>query len=122
MQMIIAYFRPRMRDAVVDRLRRLKVPGASLSTVEGFGHEAGPGGTRTYDEAVSPYVKKVKLEIVCEDDRTAGATGRSSCFPCTMRSTSARAAPVRLPSNRSRGCPPYAPPRFTIIDNQHREV
>lgn len=70
MQMIIAYFRPRMRDAVVDRLRRLKVPGASLSTVEGFGHEAGPGGTRTYDEAVSPYVKKIKLEIVCEDDRT----------------------------------------------------
>jgi nitrogen regulatory protein PII len=58
-----------MRDAVVDRLRKLKVPGASLSTVEGFGHEAGPGGERNYDESVSPYVTKLKLEIVCQDDR-----------------------------------------------------
>jgi len=69
MQMIIAYFRPRMRDAVVDRLRKLKVPGASLSTVEGFGHEAGPGGERSYDETVSPYVTKLKLEVICQDDR-----------------------------------------------------
>lgn len=67
--MIIAYFRPRMRDAVVDRLRKLKVPGASLSTVEGFGHEAGPSGERSYDEAVSPYATKLKLEVICPDDR-----------------------------------------------------
>jgi nitrogen regulatory protein P-II 1 len=53
----------------MDRLRRLKVPGASLSTVEGFGHEAGPGGERTYTERVSPYVTKLKLEVVCQDDR-----------------------------------------------------
>lgn len=69
MKMIIAYFRPRMRDAVADRLRKMKVPGASLSTVEGFGREAGPGGERNYDESVSPYVTKLKLEIVCEDGR-----------------------------------------------------
>ncbi len=69
MQMIIAYFRPRMRDAVVDQLRKMNVPGASLSTVEGFGREAGPGGKRNYDESISPYVTKLKLEIVCHDDR-----------------------------------------------------
>ena len=46
MQMIVAYIRPRMRDAVVDQLRKIKVPGASLSTVEGFGHEADPEGDR----------------------------------------------------------------------------
>ncbi|MFO8231132.1 MAG: P-II family nitrogen regulator [Longimonas sp.] len=69
MQMIVAYIRPRMRDAVVNQLRKMKVPGASLSTVEGFGHEAGPEGERTYDEAVTPYIKKLKLEIVCHDDR-----------------------------------------------------
>ncbi|NBB86641.1 MAG: DUF3240 domain-containing protein [Bacteroidetes bacterium] len=69
MQMIIAYIRPRMRDAVMDRLRRLKVPGASLSTVEGFGHEAGPDGERTYAESVSPYITKLKLEVVCQDER-----------------------------------------------------
>lgn len=69
MQMIIAYVRPRMRGAVMDRLRRLKVPGASLSMVEGFGHEAGPGGERTYEERVSPYVTKLKIEVVCEDER-----------------------------------------------------
>lgn len=69
MQMIIAYFRPRMRDAVVDQLRKMNVPGASLSTIEGFGREAGPGGERNYDESISPYVAKLKLEIVCQDDR-----------------------------------------------------
>jgi len=69
MQMIVAFLCPRMRDAVMDRLRRLQVPGASLSTVEGFGHEAGPGGERTYAERVSPYVTKLKLEVVCQDER-----------------------------------------------------
>ena len=69
MQMIIAYIRPRMRDSVVDKLRKMNVPGASLSTVEGFGHEVGPEGERTYDEAVTPYVTKLKLEVVCQDER-----------------------------------------------------
>lgn len=70
MQMIVAYIRPRMRGTVMDRLRRLKVPGASLSTVEGFGYEAGVRGERNYEESVSPYVTKLKIEVVCEDERT----------------------------------------------------
>ena len=85
MHMIIAYFRPRMRDAVMDRLRKLKVPGASLSTVEGFGHEASPGGERTYDEAVSPYVTKLKLEVICPDDRVDDITEAIADYAQTGR-------------------------------------
>lgn len=85
MQMIVAYIRPRMRDAVVDQLRKMKVPGASISTVEGFGHEAGPEGQPTYDEAITPYVKKLKLEIVCPDDRTNAITAAIADYARTGR-------------------------------------
>jgi len=85
MQMIVAYIQPRMRDAVVDQLRKMNVPGASLSTVEGFGHEAGPEGKRTYDEAVTPYVKKLKLEIVCHDDRIDEITAAIANYARTGR-------------------------------------
>ena len=69
MKKIIAYIRPVMKESVVGRLRRLRVPGASLVDVEGFGLEADATGQATYDEQVSPYVRKVKLEVVCDDDR-----------------------------------------------------
>lgn len=85
MHMIIAYFRPRMRDAVVDRLRKINVPGASLSTVEGFGHEVGPDGERTYDESVSPYVTKLKLEVICQDDRVDEITEAIAQYAQTGR-------------------------------------
>ena len=69
MQMIIAYIRPIVKDEVVERLRTLKVPGASLSRVDGFGREADAHGGESYGPEVSPYADMVKLEVVCADER-----------------------------------------------------
>ena len=69
MQMIIAYIRPIVKDEVAERLRTLKVPGASLSRVDGFGREADSQGRESYGPQVSPYADMVKLEVVCADDR-----------------------------------------------------
>lgn len=67
MKMITAYIRPIVQDEVVERLRNIEVPGASLSEVEGFGLEADPDGRESYGPTVSPYQRRVKLEIVCSD-------------------------------------------------------
>lgn len=70
MQMIVAYIRPLVQDDVVNRLRQMEVPGASLSEVDGFGLEADPKGRESYGPQVSPYTDTVKLEAVCSADRT----------------------------------------------------
>jgi nitrogen regulatory protein PII len=67
--MIVAYIRPIVKDEVAERLRKLKVPGASLSRVDGFGREADAQGRASYGPQVSPYADMVKLEVVCADDR-----------------------------------------------------
>ena len=72
MQMIIAYIRPIVKDEVAERLRKLKVPGASLSRVEGFGREADAQGRESYGPQVSPYADMVKLEVVCPTDQVEG--------------------------------------------------
>ncbi|PQJ35192.1 transcriptional regulator [Salinibacter sp. 10B] len=69
MQMIIAYIRPIVKDEVAEQLRTLKVPGASLSRVDGFGREADSQGRESYGPQVSPYADMVKLEVVCSDAR-----------------------------------------------------
>ena len=69
MQMIVAYIRPLVKDEVAERLRKLKVPGASLSRVDGFGREADEEGRESYGPQVSPYADMVKLEVVCSADR-----------------------------------------------------
>jgi nitrogen regulatory protein PII len=68
--MIIAYIRPIVKDEVAERLRELKVPGASLSRVDGFGREADAHGGESYGPQVSPYADMVKLEVFCPDERT----------------------------------------------------
>ncbi len=68
MKLITAYIRHLVQDEVVDRLRRMEVPGASLSEVQGFGREADPEGGESYGPQVSPYQRVVKLEVVCDDE------------------------------------------------------
>lgn len=69
MKLITAYIRPIVQDKVVERLRTMEVPGASLSEVDGFGREADPEGKKSYGPQVSPYANMVKLEVVCSADR-----------------------------------------------------
>ena len=81
MQMIIAYIRPIVKDEVAERLRTLKVPGASLSRVDGFGREADSQGRESYGPQVSPYADMVKLEVVCSDDRVEELAARMASVP-----------------------------------------
>lgn len=69
MKMIIAYIRPIVKDEVAERLRKLNVPGASLSRVDGFGLEADTHGRESYGPNVSPYADMIKLEVACSDGR-----------------------------------------------------
>jgi nitrogen regulatory protein PII len=69
MKQVIAYVRRRKRDAVVERLRSMDVPGASLTNIDGFGLEADAQGDRSYGPQVSPYAQMLKIEVVCSDDR-----------------------------------------------------
>ena len=70
MKLIMAFVRTRMRDRIVEQLQAMEVPGASLSTIEGFGYEAEDGtGERSYEEDVTPYTRKLQIEIVCSDER-----------------------------------------------------
>lgn len=69
MKMIVAYIRPVVQDQVVERLRKMEVPGASLSRVQGFGLEADTTGNESYGPQVSPYTETVKLEVFCPDER-----------------------------------------------------
>jgi nitrogen regulatory protein PII len=69
MTMIVAYIRPNMKESVVERLRQVHAPGASFTDVEGFGLEPDATGQQSYDEHVAPYTRKVKLEVVCSEDR-----------------------------------------------------
>ena len=69
MKLVLAYIRPRKRDAVVDRLRQMRVSGVSLSTVDGFGLEVDPSGTTSYGVQPSPYTQVLKVEAVCTDER-----------------------------------------------------
>ncbi len=68
MKMITAYIRPIVQDEVVERLRTMEVPGASLSEVDGFGREADAEGGESYGPQVSPYQRIVKLEVVCGNE------------------------------------------------------
>ncbi len=69
MKQIVAYIRPIVKEEVVERLRRMEVPGASLSRVDGFGLEADTEGRESYGPHVSPYADMVRLEVVCPDDQ-----------------------------------------------------
>lgn len=71
MKKILAYLRPIVQDEVVERLRKMDVPGASLSEVDEFGREADPEGGESYGPQVSPYQRIVKLEVICGDEESS---------------------------------------------------
>jgi nitrogen regulatory protein PII len=53
--------------------------------VDGFGLEADATGRASYDEQVSPYVRKVRLEVVCDDDRIREIAGAIAAAARTGR-------------------------------------
>ncbi|MCH7805413.1 MAG: P-II family nitrogen regulator [Acidobacteria bacterium] len=70
MKEIKAIIQPFMLSKVMDSLRKLdNLPGITVSEVRGFGKSpAADAGEKVTDGSLE-YVKKVKLEIVVQDDR-----------------------------------------------------
>ena len=70
MKEIKAIIQPFMLSKVMDSLRKLEnLPGITVSDVRGFGKApAADAGEKVTDGSLE-YVKKVKLEIVVQDDR-----------------------------------------------------
>ena len=71
MKKIEAIIKPHKLDEVKEALRDLGVDGMTTSEVEGFGRQR--GHTEVYRGAEYPvdFVPKVKIEVVCDDDRAA---------------------------------------------------
>jgi nitrogen regulatory protein PII len=69
MKLIIAYINPYKLDEVRDALKEAGVSGLSVSTIQGFGRQAGHTETYRGAEYQIDFVPKVSLRIVIDDDR-----------------------------------------------------
>ena len=70
MKEIKAIIRPFMLSKVMDSLRKLdNLPGITVSEVRGFGKSPAADAGEIVTDGSLEYVKKVKLEIVVQDDR-----------------------------------------------------
>jgi nitrogen regulatory protein P-II 1 len=65
-KLVVAIVKPHKLDEVKEALRDLGVDGLTTSEVEGFGHtEVYRGAEYQVD-----FVPKVKVEVLCDDDRS----------------------------------------------------
>ena len=85
MKLVVAIVKPHKLDEVKEALRDLGVDGLTTSEVEGFGRQRGHTEVYRGAEYQVDFVPKVKVEVLCEDDRadavvdaiaTAARTGR----------------------------------------------
>ena len=85
MKLVVAIVKPHKLDEVKEALRGLGVNGLTTSDVEGFGRQRGHTEVYRGAEYQVDFVPKVKVEILCDDDRadevveqiaTAARTGK----------------------------------------------
>ena len=85
MKLVVAIVKPHKLDEVKEALRDLGVDGLTTSEVEGFGRQRGHTEVYRGAEYQVDFVPKVKVEVLCDDDRadavvdaiaTAARTGR----------------------------------------------
>ncbi len=69
MKLIMAVIKPFKLDAVRTALTELGVEGMTVSEVKGFGRQKGQTEIYRGAEYNVEFVPKVRLEIVCDDDR-----------------------------------------------------
>ncbi len=67
MKLIIAYINPYKLDEVRDALKEAGVTGLSVSTIQGFGRQAGPTETYRGAEYEVDFVPKVRVEVLVDD-------------------------------------------------------
>ena len=67
MKLIIAYINPYKLDEVRDALKEAGVTGLSVSTIQGFGRQAGHTETYRGAEYEVDFVPKVRVEVLVDD-------------------------------------------------------
>lgn len=68
MKYIIAIIQPQKLDAVREALGHTGVTGVTVSDVQGYGRQKGHTEVYRGHEYTVNFVRKVKLEIACDDD------------------------------------------------------
>jgi nitrogen regulatory protein P-II 2 len=68
MKYVIAIIQPPKLDAVREALAHIGVAGVTVSDVQGYGRQKGHTEVYRGHEYMVNFVRKVKLEIACEDE------------------------------------------------------
>lgn len=67
MKYVVAIIQPQKLDAVRDALTRERVAGLTVSDVQGYGRQKGHTELYRGHEYTVHFVRKVKLEVACDD-------------------------------------------------------
>jgi nitrogen regulatory protein PII len=70
MKYIIAIIQPQKLDAVREALGHAGVAGVTVSDVQGYGRQKGHTEVYRGHEYTVNFVRKVKLEIACDDEHS----------------------------------------------------
>ncbi len=73
MKKIEAIIRPHKLDEVQDALSEAGFPGLTVSEVRGYGRQKGHKEIYRGTEYNINFVPKLKIELICSDDRTENA-------------------------------------------------
>jgi nitrogen regulatory protein P-II 1 len=68
-KLVVAIVKPHKLDEIKEALRDLGVDGLTTSEVEGFGRQRGHTEVYRGAEYQVDFVPKVKIEVLCNDDR-----------------------------------------------------
>ena len=71
MKLVVAIVKPHKLDEVKEALRDLGVDGLTTTEVEGFGRQRGHTEVYRGAEYQVDFVPKVKVEVLCDDERSA---------------------------------------------------
>lgn len=76
MKLILAYINPYKLDEVRDALKEAGVTGLSVSTIQGFGRQAGHTETYRGAEYEVQFVPKIRVEVIVDDGDVAGVVSK----------------------------------------------
>ncbi len=72
MRYLLAFLSPERLDAVLDQLETRHVHGLTVSECRGFGQEHDPAHPEHRDFLGVETTRKIRLEIVCQDEEAEG--------------------------------------------------
>ena len=75
MRLVVAIVKPHRLDEVKEALQDIGVDGLTTTDVEGFGRQSGHTEIYRGAEYQVDFVPKVKVEVLCDDDRVDEVVG-----------------------------------------------